>query len=1140
MTSNVPHGIPGEDAFKTMEKLYQYCPFTKTSLLNCKDCLVPASSFSSTEGLGASFSWALTLHCQKCNLEWVVCPSCGGTQRSHMCKSRQLYFHNRKFHATSDVLAMQPNVSESYEPGSVFPDVAADISFDNTENDDMPLPFLLGDAAADDVDDDVSADSSDEEVSTDESTLDAADLIFATEASTKYFQHEHDRMGAQYLVANSQFEDPLAIKYVDPIEADMQLKIGLLCSELSKGQKQKLALSFNKIDQCHKRKITALRTELSLAKEEIAMLKSDLSSFKAEHDYETASDSQLPAAIEDGSYWDTSLPVTFADIRRKFTEGKYSINQNLPHPKIHVVGDHAYISLFDCIADLLGHGLATDVIEKHDLKVVKYISESKRAQRIMMNSPFEEDDDSLVLWIVEWSDDFDPNNIKRGRASVWMKTVTISRPKSSHSRSTSNTYTIAAGPKDASHEHVESLFKEELMKLSSGEGHLFYHGTMKKLVRVYAELFASLQDQPERRSCNYLKNHNNTYGPHWPYIIPIQEVASKIPACDTCLHYLIHPEDDIIGRKSCTKCTSWQTDVQSGILDFHPPEGFPEEKLPKSKKLKPFKLTYDLLKTAVTETHEKVASGQWTEKEAKAYLFLFSLKDHVAELIVQCALNTSFVKKAEEEKEEKPEAYNYYMMAKKMEPAKYQKWKFPASWTRGTDIEQHIDTIMHLVFLGIIDDVNELPISWMLKQRKNAAFIRFANGVLDSVQSLYLDWCKVRPYKHGEGGNWVSENHLAYARLLKWFFGCVRDVATDPPFEPPPIPQYKWNRPVNEAWLKARGLPAVKGDHLQVRAKVKEYLEQDGGPPPLLPLTGGPFENVENYLTSCSAMVANCMQAEVDEDQIDEVERHVKIFLSMTDKLDNELQQEGKKKKSNPVWVRKSNFICLLNLSTVMREFGSLRALWEGGSIGEAYLRVVKPEIQNAFSKNWHVNVLKKVLKRRANMIVVEKMELNEKLLGYESYEDDSEDEEEGDDVERMIHSKLYHIYKGWSDARKNFYGRKPMSTLQLDNGEFCCAITGDKYVTLTCDEYVGETMSCHYHKWSMDDDEFLQDCDEGDSELPTLSERKIVRFCLLLPKLVPEGLPSCDSEPVYTVIDSEWMELQPDLSFQVPKFKEI
>ena len=61
------------------------------------------------------------------------------------------------------------------------------------------------------------------------------------------------------------------------------------------------------------------------------------------------------------------------------------------------------------------------------------------------------------------------------------------------------TYPIAVGDDGVCHDEVEERFAAELDQLSSDNGRLFYHGGLKKNVKVYAELFASLMDQPERR-----------------------------------------------------------------------------------------------------------------------------------------------------------------------------------------------------------------------------------------------------------------------------------------------------------------------------------------------------------------------------------------------------------------------------------------------------------------------------------------------------------------------------------------------------------------------------------------------------------------------------------------------------------------
>ena len=60
--------------------------------------------------------------------------------------------------------------------------------------------------------------------------------------------------------------------------------------------------------------------------------------------------------------WDTRLPSTIQDNRKYYVEGSTAILPNLPGPAVTLLHDHAYISLVECVADLLGHGLHVDII----------------------------------------------------------------------------------------------------------------------------------------------------------------------------------------------------------------------------------------------------------------------------------------------------------------------------------------------------------------------------------------------------------------------------------------------------------------------------------------------------------------------------------------------------------------------------------------------------------------------------------------------------------------------------------------------------------------------------------------------------------------------------------------------------------
>jgi len=57
-------------------------------------------------------------------------------------------------------------------------------------------------------------------------------------------------------------------------------------------------------------------------------------------------------------------------------------------------------------------------------------------------------------------------------------------------------------------------------------------------------------------------------------------------------------------------------------------------------------------------------------------------------------------------------------------PELYAMWSFPATWQRGVQLDQHIDVIMHLLFLGVIKTIMQNIQEWMVKRNKGSAFIQ--------------------------------------------------------------------------------------------------------------------------------------------------------------------------------------------------------------------------------------------------------------------------------------------------------------------------------------------------------------------------------------------------------------------------------
>ena len=122
------------------------------------------------------------------------------------------------------------------------------------------------------------------------------------------------------------------------------------------------------------------------------------------------------------------IPICYNDIRRWYIRGKNSIYENLPHPKVIQWKGHSYISLKQCIAHHLAHGLSVLEIEDDYTPIVTCIGNSKRAvdmkkRAYLINKEY--DEEIVPILLNRWSDDFDPNNTKKNRGSIWVFTITI-------------------------------------------------------------------------------------------------------------------------------------------------------------------------------------------------------------------------------------------------------------------------------------------------------------------------------------------------------------------------------------------------------------------------------------------------------------------------------------------------------------------------------------------------------------------------------------------------------------------------------------------------------------------------------------------------------------------------------------------
>lgn len=977
-------------------------------VLYCEQCHLAKLPEPNSVSQHILYDWAVTITCSTCNLQWNICTACSSSRKPLIGKAA-LYNHNYRKHR-SETSMIDSTMAEATFPSNL----------------DSEVLEVLEDSSH-------GAINSSHNLASFASVLPPSFGCYSSLESQLYFEQHNVGLGASYLVAKSQFKMPHVAGLLHVDEVNFHLKLSSLLCSLTRGQRDELAILF------HMSKNIVLQ----------------------QHSNECTIGS-----------WDTKIPCSPQQMRSLYIKGKDALLPNLPRPSVRLNSNHAYVSLHDCIADMLGHGLEVENITASNncepsavCSVMQcQFSQSiyNRGLQVHGSNPF------ICLYITEWSDGFEPStSTKANRGSCWIKSVTIS-PSRTAMHKLSHTYPIAIARENASHECVEKLFAEELQNFKRGENITFYHGALKRNVTVYLELLVSLQDQPERRSSNYIMLGGSKYTARWGVSLDIAQVASNIPSCSMCFESLLCGMMDT--NSTCSNCLNWETDIDNELLHYVPPINYPQEEVGPNGKLPPIKISYNGLKEAVQLAQRNLCNHLWDKKTALSFLQVQGINKEATDLILN------------------------------------NKWITPAMWERDTDVMQHIDVPMHLLFLGILKTSIQMTQEWMTKRHKSATFVRYSAGSLEGIQQLGLSWCKCLPYKTGKLGGWVSENYLALGRLLPWFYGGIGDVATDEEFIEPSVSPKNWTKKQNQAWLAIRALD-TKGTAKVLRNRVQHYMTVDGGPPPLAPVEGGPVRNVLQMQFSLHVLLSYVMQTSTSCSDIRNIDRHIKLFLNFFEIFDKAIRKEG----DTPTWITSYNFICLTNLPHSIHRFGPIRNYWEGGVRGEKIIQSIKP-LWNGFRKNWAVNIMERMLKQMA----IERV-LNNSTT-------------KGDEVKIDATGKLCYVYRSVEQLQQFYDHRKPISIVQLSDGTFHAKVTRNFYVELTCESYAGNISGSHYHYWVIESYEMklLED---------TLH---IINYCLLLPKMTMTGIPSRENEAIYTAIDYEWKDIQPNKLLCLPEISDI
>ena len=1097
----------GKNSEPPQESVLALCTNTPKQLLRCPEC--NAHAFKGRPYSSApEDAWAILLYCH-CTTQWVVCCLCSST-REHMRKPGTIRFHGwNKHRKTTSPLRKKIRSESPLEENDDDDEDDEKLSADcETTREDELLPVSeggdilnppvwcpIGDeqqTRSDVADCRSTCLINDNAVASDGtksalSTSFGADF-FGTTHSKEYFQSEHKarRGGLRDIVAKSQFGFTSMAQDISVSDVVYTKEVAHFAHNLSRGQREHFA------------KILSLTAQKAI------------------------SDAKRKGK------WKCSIPTTYLDIRRQYTGYPESFLNIMPAPTVNTLGSFACVRLKDCVQNFLAYGYAlpqipTDSTDSTDADSVQRrvatIVESKYCRtRLKELESLYNNRTVLVLWILEWSDGYDPHGFsKSNRGSAWIKVVTFVPPVK-YSNSVMYTYPVALGPATADHDVVEKQFRDDLLELSdhTRQTNRFYSGYHKKFVEVHVELVTSLMDQPERRSNLHLTRGNSICGRRWGYTVHLENCKDVLVPCTACSSRLFQG-DRTWDSTPCPMCAQWDMDRPDNAmkLRWKCPIDYPASEAPSDGYLMPAKLTFPMLKRAVKKASTLLSEGAWSKNNVEAYLSSVCINKKMIQEVVTRAENIRVLNEAELHQRERPDVFQEIIEIFGENESQFAEVECPPLWDRGVSLHQHIDVIMHLIFLGAVDGTLMFVNQWLKAHNKYASFMRAAEKRLAGVKKLNLNWCKSLLFKGEKLGGWVSENYLAFTRLCKWFFLILDGLEDEPEYVEPDKPQPKWTAVQNRGWLKVRGLD-TSGNALELRERVAGYMSQSEGPPAKLQ-PAGTIQDVFDLVQSMFGMVQSLMVSSCTEDEIQKADMAVKTFLTRFAQLDNKVNRD----KKTVQWISSYTFPCLLNLPATMREFGPLRNYWEGGVRGEGFLPFVKPVHGTiGLRTGWPKTVMDRIIKKKT----LGNISGGTALEDWELDEVGETDTADTDADELSYHKREFFKYPNEAAAYRDFVDRLPLSVIITECGKLGMVTRSDIVLLLrrvdpSTDVILRKLTFIH---WST---EFVGD--DGHSKVLSnisLDSIKVSHASLLLPH---PNLPNR-----YYAIRSDWKEMNSSTEF--------
>jgi hypothetical protein len=580
------------------------------------------------------------------------------------------------------------------------------------------------------------------------------------------------------------------------------------------------------------------------------------------------------------------VPKNQSEANSLLLKGRWSLFQSIPMVNVEIINKHAVISLEKLLDHIVAQGVP--ILWKHDSNGVENndkINGCPVANELYQEflSEFPNYDNTAFGFLLPWSDGFQRVYVKQRKNNVWVATVTLLNPNSSGiGISPYHTFCIAIGNSSDDHIQVINQLVEQFEKVRIPKTR--YCGVSNSFIKTCFRVLAYSSDRQERDSVVQTLNMG-TFGQRFHYAAAID--PNSLPMCNVCfnlfcasLHensYPIFPQNNPV----CDQCCRWDflsTSIASrSIL---PPKNYPTVQssnsppAPANRKVSEsyiaaMKLEFAWMKMGLdfafhnATTDEYIANSRprrrarWSKDTTNDYLRTMSISGRAQN-----------------------DLWNS-VKSKRINPQGAIVPYVPTLWNQNTlRISQIVNSPMHIVFHGVSADVMELAYIFLKELQLLPAFERFANKILSSIESLRLEWCKIRELPKTL---WLAENILGMTRIMPCIYGLFLDVTAIP----------------------------------ETHSKSKLALQQT--------------------LNAHHVMVSALMSPRCTYSDSKKIDSYIKMFLSCIQRSVRCIIGPDEYKW----WAEKGNMTSLLNLPDHVKQFGPVRWLYEGKF--ERDLQEIKP-----------------------------------------------------------------------------------------------------------------------------------------------------------------------------------------------------